>query len=278
MGRPPNVLVILTDQLRYPPAYESEELRQFASSTARAGAPAPERRLLQAPLSDGGRMRAEPRVAADRAVPVAAWGDPDRRAARRADSDDMFWLAPDTVPTLGDWFRAGGYRTYFKGKWHASHAHLDAEDGDGYLLSIDDDGDPERGEHPEVPARRICSTTTAFRSGSDPSRTGSASTTSARSRTRSPLMRRSTLLERFDDEDSDDPWLTVCSFLNPHDDSLLRRRRAGPGPALPPLGGAARRAGADPRRGPLDQARLPAELQRRVGARWRRRSPGSRPT
>ena len=35
------------------------------------------------------------------------------------------------MPTLGDWFRAGGYRTYFKGKWHASHAHLDADDGDG---------------------------------------------------------------------------------------------------------------------------------------------------
>ena len=62
--------------------------------------------------------------------------------AKAADGPDMFWLAPDTVPTLGDWFRAGGYRTYFKGKWHASHAHLDAEDGDGFLLSIDDDGEP----------------------------------------------------------------------------------------------------------------------------------------
>jgi len=44
----------------------------------------------------------------------------------------MFRLAPDTVPTLGDWFRAGGYRTYFKGKWHASHAHLEAEDRGGF--------------------------------------------------------------------------------------------------------------------------------------------------
>ena len=74
--------------------------------------------------------------------------------AKAADSDDMFWLAPDTVPTLGDWFRAGGYRTFFKGKWHASHAHLDAEDGDGYLLSIDDEGTHDAGEHHEVPGRR----------------------------------------------------------------------------------------------------------------------------
>jgi arylsulfatase A-like enzyme len=54
----------------------------------------------------------------------------------------MFWLAPDAVPTVGDWFRTGGYRTFYKGKWHASHAHLDADDGEGYLLSIDDDGTP----------------------------------------------------------------------------------------------------------------------------------------
>ena len=111
--------------------------------------------------------------------------------AKHDDSDDMFWLAPDTVPTLGDWFRAGGYRTFYKGKWHASHAHLDADDGDGYLLSIDDDGTPIDDEHPEVPRRRTCSTTTASRSGSAPSRTDSASTTPARSRTRSPPTRRS---------------------------------------------------------------------------------------
>ena len=59
------------------------------------------------------------------------------------DGDDMFWLAPNGVPTLGDWFRAGGYRTFCKGKWHASHAHRDVDDGEGYLLSIDDDGKPQ---------------------------------------------------------------------------------------------------------------------------------------
>jgi choline-sulfatase len=87
-------------------------------------------------------VRAESGVVADRSVPVAARGHADRRLAKNAESDDMFWLAPDAVPTLGDWLRAGGYRTCFKGKWHASHAHLDAEDGEGFLLSIDDDGMP----------------------------------------------------------------------------------------------------------------------------------------
>ena len=29
------------------------------------------------------------------------------------------------------------------------------------------------------------------------------------------------LLERLDADDGDEPWLTVCSFLNPHDDSMF---------------------------------------------------------
>ena len=36
----------------------------------------------------------------------------------------MNWLDPATVPTLGDWFRAAGYDTYYRGKWHISHADL----------------------------------------------------------------------------------------------------------------------------------------------------------
>ena len=100
----------------------------------------------------------------------------------------MFWLAPDTVPTMGDWFRAGGYRTYFKGKWHASHAHLQAEDGDGPLLSIDDDGNTEP-ENIQKYLQADLLDEYGFSEWSDPSRTDSARTTPEPSRTPSPLMR-----------------------------------------------------------------------------------------
>jgi choline-sulfatase len=141
----PNVLLVLTDQLRYPPVYEAEELARFRS----------EHMAGQESLRKSG-------VSFTHHYPMSAACAPSRASlltgqypslhgvtqtdglAKAPDSEDMFWLAPDTVPTLGDWFRAGGYRTYFKGKWHASHAHLDAHDGEGYLLSIDDDGKPIR--------------------------------------------------------------------------------------------------------------------------------------
>ena len=134
--------------------------------------------------------------------------------------EEMFWLAPDTVPTLGDWFRAGGYRTYLKGKWHASHVHLDAEDGDGFLLSIDDDGNPQPENIEKYLAADLLDDF-GFSEwvGPEPHGLGAYNTGTVKD----PFTADETiaLLERFDTEETDDPWLTVCSFLNPHDDSLF---------------------------------------------------------
>ena len=44
--------------------------------------------------------------------------------AKAATDPAMHFLDPDTVPTLGDWFRAAGYRTHYRGKWHVSHPDL----------------------------------------------------------------------------------------------------------------------------------------------------------
>jgi arylsulfatase A-like enzyme len=221
MSRRPNILVILTDQLRYPPPYESEELRGFRREhmTGVEG------------LRENG-------VSFQRHYPIAAACAPSRASlltgqypslhgvtqtdglAKSAEGEDMFWLAPDTVPTLGDWFRAGGYRTYFKGKWHASHAHLDAEDGKGYVLSIDDDGTPIQ-ENIEKYLEADLLDEYGFSEwvGPEPHGLGKHNTGTVKD----PFTADETiaLLERLAGDDSDQPWLTVCSFLNPHDDSLF---------------------------------------------------------
>ncbi len=44
--------------------------------------------------------------------------------AKQNTDPGMQWLDPNTVPTLGDWFRAGGYQTHYRGKWHVSFADL----------------------------------------------------------------------------------------------------------------------------------------------------------
>ncbi|MFL5830478.1 MAG: sulfatase-like hydrolase/transferase [Solirubrobacteraceae bacterium] len=140
--------------------------------------------------------------------------------AKHDESDDMFWLARDTVPTLGDWFRAGGYRTFYKGKWHASHAHLDAEDGDGYLLSIDDDGKPiEENIQKYLKADLLDDWGFSEWVGPEPHGLGPHNTGTLKD----PFTADETiaLLKRLDAEEAGPPWLTVCSFLNPHDDSMF---------------------------------------------------------
>ena len=121
---------------------------------------------------------------------------------------------------MGDWFRAGGYRTYYKGKWHVSHAHLDADDGKGYLLSIDDDGEPQE-ENIERYLEADLLDEFGFSEwvGPEPHGLGKHNTGTVKDVfTADETVE---LLQRLDGEESDQPWLTVCSFLNPHDDSMF---------------------------------------------------------
>ena len=62
--------------------------------------------------------------------------------AKRATDPAMGWLDPDEVPTLGDWFRAGGYQTHYRGKWHVSHADLEIPGSHESVMASDDDGRP----------------------------------------------------------------------------------------------------------------------------------------
>ena len=152
----------------------------------------------------------------------------------------------------------------FKGKWHASHAHLDAEDGEGYLLSIDDDGTPIEENIAEVPeggpARRV-------------RLLGVGRARAARARQAQHGHGQGPLHRRRDNRSAEAPRRrrerrAVADGLlvpQPARRLALRPRRAGAGPALPPSRGAARRAGADSRRGPVDQALVPAELRRHLG-------------
>ena len=221
MTRRPNVLVILTDQLREPPLYEADELREFRREHC-----AGQERLRQSGVSFKHHYPMAIACAPSRAslltgqYPSLHGVTQTDGLAKNPESADMFWLAPDTVPTLGDWFRAGGYRTYFKGKWHASHAYLDAHDGDGYLLSIDDDGEPIEANIAEYAAADLLDDF-GFSAwvGPEPHGLGKHNMGTVKD----PFTAGETieLLQHLDDGESDDPWLAVCSFLNPHDDSFF---------------------------------------------------------
>ncbi len=213
----PNILIIMTDQLRHPTVYESDDLRRFRR----------EKLTAEASLRDSG-------VSFERHYCMSAACAPSRASlitgqypslhgvtqtdglAKSADGPDMFWLAPDTVPTIGDWFRAGGYRTFYKGKWHVSHAHLPAPDGKGYLQTLDKDGN-SNAENIAAYLKADLLDAYGFSEWVGPEAHGTGHQNMGTARDPFTANEVITLLKRLDQDGNKTPWLTVCSFLNPHD-------------------------------------------------------------
>ena len=217
----PNVLIILTDQQRFPPPYDPEELRRWRHDEFAA-----ERSLGETGVSFSKHYAMATACAPSRAslltgqYPSLHGVTQTDGLGKSADSADMFWLAPDTVPTLGDWFRAGGYRTFFKGKWHASHVALEDPSGKGLLLSIDDEGNRnEKNIAAYLEADLLDQFGFSAWVGPEPHGLGKHNTGTVKDVfTADETIE---LLQRFDADDSEQPWLAVCSFLNPHDSSLF---------------------------------------------------------
>jgi len=144
-------------------------------------------------------------------------------AAKTAIEQDLYWLDPTSVPTLGNWFRAGGYDTYWKGKWHISDADLYQPASYNSLPSYNDQGvrdrylediylESERLEHYGF---------TGFIGpephGSNPLNSGS-SAPGGRGRDEVYAELGVEQLRRL--RGADKPWLLVTSFVNPHDITL----------------------------------------------------------
>ena len=131
----------MTDEERYPPPYESDAVGAFRR----------EQLLARESIRDGGLEFHRHYAGSTACVPSRATlftgqypslhgvSQTDGIAKQRTDPA-MGWLDPDEVPTLGDWFRAGGYQTHYRGKWHVSHADLAIPGGHESLMASDDDG------------------------------------------------------------------------------------------------------------------------------------------
>ena len=139
----PNVLLIMTDEERYPPPYETAEVAEFR----RTQMPARERVRsggLELHRHYAGSVACVPSRATlfTGQYPSLHGVAKTSGIAKRATDPAMGWLDPDEVPTLGDWFRAGGYQTHYRGKWHVSHADLEIPGGHEGVMASDDDGRP----------------------------------------------------------------------------------------------------------------------------------------
>lgn len=213
----PNILLIMTDQERYPVPYEDEALAEFRRTQL------PARQRLIDEGTQFHRHYAGSTACAPSRATLFTGQYPSLHGvrftdglAKYADDPQMSWLDPDVVPTMGHWFAAAGYRAYYRGKWHVSHANLAAPGSHEGLKASDALGNV-LAEMVELYQRTDRLEPFGFTGwiGREPHGADRADAGVVRDN-----VYRDQVAEMFtqlaDDED-DRPWLAVASFVNPHD-------------------------------------------------------------
>lgn len=240
----PDVIVIMTDQERAIPPYESDDVLAWRRNMLTGRAWFDEHAVNFGRHYTGSLacVPSRPTIFTGQYPDVHGVTQTDG-LGKMADDSRMRWLRAGEVPTLGHWFKAAGYDTHYDGKWHLSHADLHGADGER-LDTNDDDGnvdaaavDRYRTENPLEPF--------GFDGWVGPEPHGGRLRDSGTRRDPLIAARVTAWLEdryarRADgDADAARPFLLVASFVNPHDIVLFPAwaRRGNPietGPLDPP--------------------------------------------
>lgn len=211
----------MVDEQRYPAAYDGPVLRRWMDENLRA------QKLLRERGVEFHRHYAQSTACAPSRTSLFTGQYPTLHGVSQTDGigksafdPGMAWLDPDTVPTMGDWFRAAGYDTYYKGKWHISHADIIVPGTKDSLLTTAVTPDGEGVPLPEnVAMYRNADRLDDFGfsgwigpepHGRNPANSGWI---------RDPRYRHEALdlLDALEERKSDKPWLIVNSYVNPHD-------------------------------------------------------------
>lgn len=240
----PDIVILMTDEERAVPPYESPEVLAWRDRTL------PCRKWFDDHGVSFGRHYTGSLACVPSRPTIFTGQYPDLHGVTQTDGigktygdSRMRWLRPGEVPTLGNWFRAAGYDTHYDGKWHISHADvtdpatglpLDTNDDDGVV-----DADAVRRYLDADPLAPY-----GFSGWVGPEPHGAALSNSGFRRDPLIAARVVAWLEdryarrRAGDPQALRPFLLVASFVNPHDIVLfpqwVRRSPVKPSPLDPP--------------------------------------------
>ncbi|WP_434348486.1 sulfatase-like hydrolase/transferase [Myxococcus virescens] len=219
-GKRPNFLIITTDEERFPPPYENEEARRFRVENDRVGQELRKHGIEFLRHHTASTACAPSRTTLYTGQYPSLHGVSQTPGIGKSSFDpDMYWLAPNTVPTLGEYFRKGGYQTHYRGKWHISDEDILVPGTQTALMSNDVSGDayPERIALYEQ-AGRLEKFGFSGWIGPEPHGSSQANDASVRDPGfADQVCRLLNDLEHQAAKGDAAPWLVVSSFVNPHD-------------------------------------------------------------
>ncbi len=227
LPRKPNFLVLMCDEMRFPPIYESADTKQFRQQYLQT------QNLLRQNGADFHRHYAASVACTPSRASLFTGHYPSLHgatqttgAAKEAFDPDIFWLDPNTVPTFGDYFRAAGYSTYWRGKWHASDADMLIPGTHSQLLSYDSNGVPDPSNEALYSASDrldrygFSGWIGPEPHGRAPLNSGSSVPAGQQGRDVGFAQQAKSLLQQLDHGGHTKPWFVVSSFVNPHDITL----------------------------------------------------------
>ncbi len=243
-GARPDVIVIMTDEERAAPPYESDDVAAWRRTTL-TGATWFEDNAVNFRRHYTGSLAcvpSRPTILTGQYPEVHGVTQTDG-LGKMADDSRMRWLREGEVPTLGHWFRTAGYDTHYDGKWHISHADL--HDAEGERVDSNDDDGNVLADGVEAYRRADPLDAYGFSGWIGPEPHGG--------HLRDAGVRRDPLIadrvvawlaDRYQrraagDPDALRPFLLVASFVNPHDIVLFpawarRGNPLDPSPLYPP--------------------------------------------
>lgn len=234
MIKKPNILIILVDEQRFPPPYEDDSIREWRANNLKA-----QEFLLKNGVEFKNHHAASTACAPSRTTlytgqyPSLHGVSQTDGVAKTAFDPGMFWLDPNTVPTLGDYLRASGYDTFWKGKWHASNANIIVPDThDPYLTYENLTGIPiSENQHIYLNANRLKNY--GFNGwigpephGTNPHNSGASAAIGLSGRDQVYASEVIKLLNELQhrvnkEQQEQKPWAITASFVNPHDIALF---------------------------------------------------------
>jgi len=224
LKRRPNFLIFMVDEMRYAPAYESVETREWRNRNLQA-----QNWLRSNALEFTNHHIMAVACQPSRAsiytgqYPTLHGVSQTSGSAKSAIEEDLYWLQPGTVPTLGNYFRAAGYDTYWKGKWHISDGDIYQPGTYNPLPSYNQNGvrDPYLETIYEEAGMLEQYGFTGWIGpephGSSPLNSGSSA---PGGRGRDEVFAQWGIEKLLQLRTSTKPWMLVNSFVNPHDITL----------------------------------------------------------